>query len=333
MKIWRFFLTEPKNIKEALSDEHWTIAMQEELNQFERNRVWDLVERPKDLNVIGTKWVFRNKVDEFGTVIRNKARLVAQGYNQEEGIDFDETFAPVARLESIRILLAFACFLNFTLFQMDIKSAFLNGFINEEVYVEQPPGFESFILPNHVFKLKKALYGLKQAPRAWYERLSNFLIQKGFKMGKVDTTLFIKTEKKDLLIVQIYVDDIIFGSTNDILCKEFCKFMQDEFEMSMIGEMNFFLGLQIKQSELGTYINQSKYTRGILKKFGMEGCKIIGTPMSTSTRLDLDEKGKTVDKKFYRSIIGSLLYLTASRPDIMYAVCLQDFSLHLRNLI
>ena len=250
--------SEPKNIEEALTDEYWIIAMQEELNQFERNRVWDLVERPKDLNVIGTKWVFRNKVDEFGTVIRNKARLVAQGYNQEEGIDFDETFAPVARLESIRILLAFACFLNFTLFQMDIKSAFLNGFINEEVYVEQPPGFESFNLPNHVFKLKKALYGLKQAPRAWYERLSNFLIQKGFKMGKVDTTLFIKTEKKDFLIVQIYVDDIIFGSTNDILCKEFCKFMQDEFETSMIGEMNFFLGLQIKQSELGTYINQSK---------------------------------------------------------------------------
>ena len=212
---------EPKSFLEAEKDDHWIMAMQDELNQFERNKVWHLVPRPSHQSVIGTKWVFRNKLDESGLVVRNKARLVAQGYNQEEGIDYDETFAPVARLEAIRILLAFACHKNFTLYQMDVKSAFLNGYIMEEVYVEQPPGFENCDLPNHVYKLTKALYGLKQAPRAWYDRLSSFLLENGFVMGKVDTTLFIKHKHHDILVVQIYVDDIIFGATNSSLCEEF----------------------------------------------------------------------------------------------------------------
>lgn len=240
--------------------------MQEELNQFEKNKVWTLVPRPHDHGVIGTKWVFRNKNDESGVVTRNKAPLIAQGYNQQEGIDYNETYAPVVRLEAIRMLLAYACHKDFKLFQMDVKSAFLNGFIEKEVYVEQPPGFESHEFPNHVFKLRKALYGLKQAPRAWYERLSGFLIKNGFKRGKLDTTLFIKTIDDDMLLVQIYVDDIIFGSTNENLCKEFSKIMQEEFEMSMMGELSFFLGLQIKQTKEGTFINQSKYVKDLLKK-------------------------------------------------------------------
>jgi hypothetical protein len=313
---------EPKNINEAIEDESWILAMQEELNQFERNKVWTLAPRPKDHSVIGTKWVFRNKKDEEGIIVRNKARLVAQGYNQEEGIDYGETYAPVVRLEAIRMLLAFACFKTFKLFQMDVKSAFLNGFIAKEVYVEQPPGFENHEFPNHVFKLSKALYGLKQAPRAWYERLSGFLIEKGFARGKLDTTLFLMFDGKDMLIVQIYVDDIIFGSTNENLCKEFSKTMQDEFEMSMMGELKFFLGLQIKQTEDGIFLNQSKYVIDLLKRFGLTNAKAYGTPMSPSTKLDKDEKGKPVDVKLYRGMIGSLLYLTASRPDIMFSVCL-----------
>ena len=173
-------LIEPKNFKEAIIDDHWIVAMQEELNQFERNDVWELVEKPSDYPIIGTKWVFRNKLDENGIVIRNKARLVAKGYNQEEGIDYEETFAPVARLEAIRMLLAYASIMNFKLYQMDVKSAFLNGLIQEEVYVEQPPRFEDSQKLDHVYRLKKALYGLKQAPRAWYERLSKFLLEKNF---------------------------------------------------------------------------------------------------------------------------------------------------------
>ncbi|GJW70439.1 retrovirus-related pol polyprotein from transposon TNT 1-94 [Tanacetum coccineum] len=202
---------EPKNVNEALTDDSWIVAMQEELNQFIANDVWELVPQPRNMTIIGTKWVFRNKLDENGIVSRNKARLVAQGYNQQEGIDNDKTYAPVARHESIRILLAYACALDFKLFQMDVKSAFLNGFINEEVYVAQPPGFINFEKPDHVYKLKKDLYGLKQAPKAWYDRLKVFLIKHEYKMGMVDNTLFTKKKSSNLIIVQKYVDDIIFG--------------------------------------------------------------------------------------------------------------------------
>ncbi|GJS55855.1 retrovirus-related pol polyprotein from transposon TNT 1-94 [Tanacetum coccineum] len=230
----------------ALKDESWVISMQEELNKFISNDVWELVPNPKDM-IIGTKWVFRNKLDENGVVSRNKARLVAQRYNQQEGIDYDETYAPVARLESIRILLAYACALDFKLFEMGVKNAFLNGFINEEVYLAQPPGFIDFAKPNHVYRLKKALYGLKQAPKAWYDRLKAFLIKHDYTMGMVDNTLFTKKKDPNLIIVQIYVDDIIFGSTCQEMCDDFAKIMHDEFEMSMMEELNFFLEIQIKQ--------------------------------------------------------------------------------------
>ena len=296
--------------------------MQDELNNFKRNEVWELVERPKDHNIIGTKWVFKNKQDQNGLVVRNKARLVAQGYTQIEGLDFGETYAPVAILEAIRILLAYACAHNIKLYQMDVKSAFLNGYINELVFVEQPPGFEDHKHPNHVFKLKKALYGLKQAPRAWYERLRDFLLSNGFIMGKVDTTLFTKKIKKDLFVLQIYVDDIIFGSTNQEYCEEFAKMMANEFEMSMLGELNYFLGLQIKQMKNGIFVSQGKYIKDMLKKFNLEDAKQISTPMGTNGNLDSDASGNMVDQKLYRSMIGSLLYVTASRPDVMFSVCL-----------
>ncbi|KAH9687354.1 Integrase catalytic domain-containing protein [Citrus sinensis] len=290
---------EPKSFADAENDESWIMTMQEELNQFERNNVWELVLKPEHQSVTGTKWVFRNKMDESGVVVRNKARLVAQGYNQEEGIDFDETFTPVARLESIRMLLAYACHKDFILYQMDIKSAFLNGYIMEEVYVKQPPGFENEKFPDHVYRLSKALYGLKQAPRAWYDRLKNFLLDNDFSMGKMDTTLFVKHKNQDILIVQIYVDDIIFGSTNELLCKDFSSRMSQEFEMSMMGELKYFIRLQIKQNEEGIFINQAKYVKDLLKRFGYDNGTTKSTPMSTTIKLDKDEKGKEVDIKMY----------------------------------
>ncbi|GJX05384.1 retrovirus-related pol polyprotein from transposon TNT 1-94 [Tanacetum coccineum] len=220
-------------------------------------------------------------------LVRNlsKIRLVVQGYNQQEGIDYDETYAPIARLESIRILLAYACALDFKLFQMDVKSVFLNGFTNEEVYVTQPLRFIDFEKPDHVYKLNKALYGLKQEPKAWYDRLKSFITKHEYKMGMVDNTLFTKKKSSNLTIVQIHVDKIIFDSTCQDMCDEFGRIMHDEFEMSMMGELNFFLGLQIKQMED-------------------------------------DEKYESVNNTKYRGMIGSLLYLTASRPDIMFSVCL-----------
>ena len=171
------------------------------------------MERPKQ-NVIGTKWVFRNKQDEHGVVTRNKARLVGQGFTQIEDLDFGETYAPLARLESICILLAYAAHHDFKLYQMDVKSAFLNGPLSELVYVEQPPGFEDPKYPNHIYKLDKALYGVKQAPRAWYDCLKDLLLKQGFEIGKADATLFTLKVNNDIFVCQIYVDDIIFGSTN-----------------------------------------------------------------------------------------------------------------------
>ena len=281
--------------------------MQEELNQFERQKVWKLVPRPSHKSVIGTKWVFRNKLDENCTVTRNKARLVAKGYSQQEGIDYDETFAPVARLEAIRIFLAFAAHSNFKVYQMDVKSAFLNGELDEEVYV---------------YYLFKAIYGLKQAPRKWYDTLSSFLIENGFTRGVIDKTLFTKMHKSDMILVQVYVDDIIFGSTNDDLCKRFAKLMQSKFEMSLMGELKFFLGLQVSQRIDGIFICQSKYLKDLLKKYNMEDSASARTPSSTAVKLGTCDNSIKVDITSYRGMIGSLLYLTASRPDIMYATCL-----------
>jgi hypothetical protein len=228
-------------------------------------------------------------------VVRNKSRLVAQGYSQKVGIDYEETFAPVARLEAIRILLAFAVTKEFKLFQMDVKSAFLNGVREEEVYVKQPPGFESEKYPHRVYRLKRALYGLKQAPRAWYGRLRGFLLSRGFVMGTMDRTLFLLKHGNDLLVVQIYVDDNVFGGSSHNLVAKFADEMSREFEMSMMGELQYFLGLQIKQVKDGTFVHQTKYTKDMLRKFQMQDVKPMSTPMGSTATLDADEDGEPVD--------------------------------------
>ncbi|GJV50709.1 retrovirus-related pol polyprotein from transposon TNT 1-94 [Tanacetum coccineum] len=271
--------------------------------------------------IIKLKWLWKNKKDEDQTVIRNKARLVAKGYAQEEGIDFEESFAPVARLEAVRIFVAHAAHKSFPIYQMDVKTAFLNGPLKEEVYVAQPEGFVDPDHPEKVYLLRKALYGLKQAPRAWYDELSNFLMSKGFTKGTIDPTLFKIKYGEDILLVQIYVDDIIFGSTNPKYSKRFEKLMHSRFEMSLMGEMKFFLGLQIHQSPKGIFINQAKYALEILKKHNMDNCHSIGTPLATKPKLDVDLSGEPVDQSDYRSKIGSLMYLTSSRPDLVQAVC------------
>ncbi|GJR09897.1 putative ribonuclease H-like domain-containing protein [Tanacetum coccineum] len=263
------------------------------ISQEEPKKVWTLVDLPHGKRAIGTKWVYKNKKDERGIVIRNKARLVAQGYTQEEGIDYDEVFALVARIEAIRLFLAYASFKDFVVYQMDVKSAFLYGKIEEEVYVCQPPGFEDPEFPDRVYKVEKALYGLHQAPRAWYETLSTYLLDNGFQRGQIDKTLFIKRVKGDILLVQ----------------------------MSSMGELTFFLGLQVTQKDDGIFISQDKYVDEILKKFGFSTVKTASTPMETSKPLLKDAEAEDVDVHLYRSMIGSLMYLTASRPDIMFVVC------------
>ncbi|GJR69029.1 putative ribonuclease H-like domain-containing protein [Tanacetum coccineum] len=285
---------EPTSIAKALSDSSWVEAMQEELLQFKLQQVWILVDLPSGKRAIGTKWVFRNKKDKRGIVIRNKARLVAQGHRQEEVIDYKEVFALVARIEVIRLFFAYASFMGFLVYQMDVKSAFLYGTIEEEVYVTQPPSFKDPDHPDKVYKVVKTLYGLHQAPRAWFETLANYLLSNGFKRGKIDQTLFIKKQKWDILLVQVYVDDIIFGSTNKELCTRFEKLMKD---------------------------NQDKYVAEILKKFNYSDVKSASTPVDLEKPLVKDGDADDVDVHLYRSVIGSLMYLTASRPNIMFVVC------------
>ncbi|XP_070049914.1 uncharacterized protein [Nicotiana tomentosiformis] len=250
-------------------------------SKLKEHKVWHLVPRPSDRTIIGTRWVFRNKLDEHGNTTMNKAMLVVQGYNQEEGIDYDETFTPVARMEAIRILIAFASHMEFTLFQMDVKSAFLNGFLKEEVYVKQPPGFECHKHPEYVFKLDK-------------------------KRGR------------NLLIVHVYVDDIIFGATADSLCEEFAKLIGSEFETSMMGELNFFLGLQVKQSTKGTCISQQKYIKEILKRFDMEASKVI----DTAAKLDMDELALMFQSNLKES------HLKAAKRILRYLMGTQDLVLY-----
>nr|GEY52867.1 hypothetical protein [Tanacetum cinerariifolium] len=222
------------------------------------------------------------------------------GYRQEEGIDFEESFAPVDRLEAIRIFLAYAAHKNMVVYQMDVKTAFLNGNLSEEVYVSQPDGFVDQDNHNHVYKLKKGLYGLKQAPRALYDMLSSFLISQDFSKGSVYSALFIRRNGNDLLLVQIYVDDIIFAASTHELCDLFANLMCLKFKMSMMGKISFFLGLQISQSPRGIFINQSKYAIESLKKYGFESCKLVDTPMVEKSKLDEDKEGKVVDLSHYR---------------------------------
>ncbi|GJY84167.1 retrovirus-related pol polyprotein from transposon TNT 1-94 [Tanacetum coccineum] len=274
------FLTfvELKNYKEALKESCWIEAMQEELNEFELGGV-----------LKESCWIeaMQVKLDKLGGVLKNKARLVTKGYRQEEGIDFEESFSPVTRLEAIRIFIEYAAYMNMIVYQMDVKMAFLNGILREEVYVSQPDGFVDQDNPNHVYKLKKALYGLKHALQAWYDLLSSFLLSQKFSKGAVDPTLFTQKEGKDILLIQIYVDDIIFASTNPALCETF-------FEI------------------IGIFLNQSKYALEIIKKYGMETSDPVDTPMVEKSKLNADPQGKEVDPTRYHGMIGSLMYLTTS---------------------
>nr|GEX12562.1 hypothetical protein [Tanacetum cinerariifolium] len=255
-------------------------------------------------------------------IIVNKARLVARGYRQEDGIDFENSFAPVARLEAIRIFLAYAAHKNMVVYQMDVKTAFFNGNLREEVYVSQPDGFVDPDNPNHVYKLKKALYGLKQDPRAWYDMLSSFLLSQDFSKGSVDPTLLIHRNDNELLLVQIYVDGIIFAASTPELCDIFSKIMCLKFKISMIGKISFFLRLQISQSPRGIFINQSKYALESLNKYGFESCDPVDTPIVKKSKLDEDKKGKAIDPSHYRGMICTLLYLIASRPNLQFDICM-----------
>ena len=321
-------IIEPAGYEEAAANQNWMAAMKEELKMIEKNQTWMLVDRPTHKKAIGVKWIYRTKLNPDGSVNKHKARLVVKGYAQLFGVDFSETFAPVARLDTIRMLLALAAQKGWHIHQMDVKSAFLNGYLEEEIFVEQPEGFVVQGKEEKVYLLKKALYGLKQAPRAWYSRIDAHLLNLGFTKSLSEFTLYLRKVDDEILVVSLYVDDLLVTGSSMEQIDAFKREMKDVFEMSDLGKMTFFLGMEVKQKQNEIFICQHKYAKEILKKFNMEECKPKATPMNQKEKFCKEDGAAKVDERLYRTLIGCLMYLTATRPDIMNAVSILSRYMH-----
>ena len=317
---------EPTTYKEAINHESnseiWKKAIQEEMDSLEKNETWDIVERPPGTNVVGSKWIFKEKRDADGEISRYKARLVAQGFSQQEGVDYDDTYAPVAKYSSIRTVLAIANELNLEVHQMDVKTAFLNGDIDTDIYMKQPEGFAED--PTKVCKLRKGIYGLKQAARLWNSKFDGFLKNKGYEASEADPCIYTKKEGDSFVILSVYVDDVILASNDPDLLKREKIHLAEHFDMVDQGEINYILGMAIERDrENGTLrINQYSYLQHVLNRFGMSDCKPVSTPMENeATFVKLTSTDKQVNLKEYQAVIGSLIYASiGTRPDISYAV-------------
>ena len=313
--------TEPLDTKAALKSKVWMEAMIDELKSIEKNKTWDLCELPSDKKAIGVKWVYKVKQNPEGKVIKYKARLVAKGFLQKQGLDYDEVFSPVARHETIRLVIALACSRRWPLFHLDVKSAFLNGPLEEDVYVKQPPGFELKGKESKVLKLNKALYGLKQAPRAWNKRIDQFFVMQGFRKCSVEYGVYVKcSDDKHMLIICLYVDDLLVTGSSSIEIENFKSQMKCEFEMTDLGKLTYFLGMELLETPKGMILHQAKYATEILRKFEMLDCNSSVTPADTRAKIEEDTGSDAVDSTIFRQLIGSLRYLCQTRPDISYAV-------------
>ena len=315
---------EPTCFEEAIGNAKWEKAMNEEMAALDENETWDLVPLPKSKNVIGCKWVYKVKHNSDGTVSRYKARLVAKGYAQTYGIDYEETFSPVAKMATICTIIGVAASKGWMLHQMDVKNAFLHGDLQEEVYMEQPQGFEDVNHPSYVCKLKKALYGLKQAPRAWHARIVAYLVSLGFHMADADHSLYVRKDEHGIVIICIYVDDLIVGGDNEAEIEHVKTLLKQEFDIKDLGELRFFLGIEIVRTKEGIWLSQRQYALDMLSKYGMADCKPISMPLDQNLKLRADEGQVLEDVTMYRKIVGSLIYLTISRPDLSYTVGLES---------
>lgn len=315
--------SDPLCFEEAVKSSKWRMAMDIEIKSIEKNQTWKLTELPTGAKKIGVKWIYKTKLNELGEVDKYKARLVAKGYSQQHGVDYTEVFAPVARMDTVRMIIALAAQRSWRIYQLDVKSAFLHGELNEDVYVEQPKGYEKKGSEHKVYKLQKALYGLKQAPRAWFSRIEAHFISEGFQRCYSEQTLFIKWNKEGkILIVSVYVDDLIFTGDDELMMSEFKNSMMREFDMTDLGRMRFFLGIEVLQKSDGIYISQRKYAMEVLKRFSMEESNSVSSPIVPGFKICKDEDGIKVDETYYKQIVGSLMYLTATRPDLMFVVSL-----------
>ncbi|KAK9074991.1 hypothetical protein SSX86_003310 [Deinandra increscens subsp. villosa] len=311
---------EPLSYRDAATDRDWVKAMRVELDAIEKNKTWSLTPLPNNQKAIGLKWVFKLKKDANGKVIRHKARLVAKGYVQLKGVDFDDAFAPVARMETVRVILAMAATNGWLVHHLDVKSAFLNGELQEEVYVCQPDGFEVKGKENHVYKLHKALYGLKQAPRAWNYKLDKTLKELGFSKCTHEPAVYMIKKSGSVLLLGVYVDDIILTGSREKDVEMFKEKMKASFDMSDMGLLSYYLGIEVKQEKGEITLMQSAYAKKILKLARMERCNPSQYPMEHRLSLTKEGEGAAVDPTYYRQLIGSLRYLVHTQPDLCYSV-------------
>eukprot|EP00253_Pinus_taeda_P006432 PITA_06432 len=309
---------DPDTFAEASGHPHWEAAMNEEYHSLLANDTWDLVPLPRGRKLVRCKWVYRTKYGPDGKVDKHKARLVAKGFSQVEGIYYTETFSPVAKMNSIRLVLSLAASLKWEVHQMDVKSAFLHGDLHEEIYMEQPIGFiqiDSIL----VCRLKKSLYGLRQAPRAWYAKMDSFLLESGFSRCYSDNTVYTKKVGNSLIILVLYVDDLILTGSDPTLINHVKSSLKKKFEMTDLGHLHYFLGLQVLQSKEGISLSQSKYACDILRHFHMQDCKPAPSPFQSGVKLSVSCTSPEVDATLYRQLVGKLLYLTHTRLDLSFA--------------
>ena len=313
---------EPLSVKQALSEPRWVSAINTEYDALLKNKTWHLVPAPRGKNVIGSKWVFKVKRKADGSIDRYKARLVALGYRQQYGIDYEDTFSPVVKAAIVRLVLSLAVSRGWSLRQLDVQNAFLHGVLEEEVYMRQPPGYADSRFPNHVCRLDKALYGLKQAPRAWYARLCGKLLWLGFKSSKGDTSLFYYRQGSLVIFVLVYVDDIIVASSSSDATTALLKDLEADFALKDLGDLHFFLGIEVWRNATGLVMSQCRYAIDVLKRANMWNCNPVDTPIAVNEKLSITSGTRLSDEDStkYRSVVGALQYLTLTRPDLSFAV-------------
>jgi Reverse transcriptase (RNA-dependent DNA polymerase) len=310
----------PTSFHQANKSPQWRTAMAEEINALAKNNTWTLVPLPPDKRVIWCKWVFKTKQNADGTIERHKARLVAKGFNQISGVDFEETYSPVVRPTTIRVTMSLALTFNWPIRQLDVSNVFLNGDLNERVYMNQPPGFIDPNNPDLVCLLHKSLYGLRQAPRAWFAKLSSTLLAFGFKPCTYDPSMFIAHHHGQILILLVYVDDIIVTGSDPTQVDQCIYQLKSRFAIRDLGLLHFFLGIEATNNRNGLCLTQTKYLTDLLKRVNMMNCKPILSPMASSTSFSITDSTPCKDPHLYRSVLGALQYATLTRPDLSFAV-------------
>jgi hypothetical protein len=294
--------------------------MDEEVATLDANATWELVALPKDKKAIGCKWVYKIKHNADGSMNRYKARLVTKGYAQTYGIDYEETYNPIAKMTTVRVIIAMATTKGWSLHQMDVNNVFLHGDLQKEVYMEQPPCYVDQTHPNLVCRLKKALYGLKQAPRVWSNKIGQYIVTSGFQTSNANFSLYVKKTDHGIIIIVIYVNDLIITRDSDANIFDLKKVLKQKFEMKDLGELHYFFGIEVIQSPKGIWLLQRQYALNKLSKYGMTGCKPISIPLEKNVKLSVDEGDLVEDTTMYKRIVGSLIYMTITRPDLSYVI-------------